>query len=49
MRKGSPLIWPAVVTVSLQAPIATAGLTIDDRDQLIAQVRASLEAHLAGA
>jgi 1-acyl-sn-glycerol-3-phosphate acyltransferase len=49
MRKGSPLIWPAVVTVSLQAPIATAGLTIDDRDRLIARVRASLEAHLAGA
>ena len=32
MHKGSPLIWPATVTVALMPAIPTAGLTIDDRD-----------------
>jgi 1-acyl-sn-glycerol-3-phosphate acyltransferase len=44
MRKGSALIWPATVTLTLCAPIATAGLTVDDRDLLIARVRAAMEA-----
>ena len=32
MRKGSPLIWPATVTVRLRPAVPTAGLTLDDRD-----------------
>ena len=36
MRKGSPIIRPVAVTVSFGAPIETAGLTLDDRDVLIA-------------
>ena len=39
MRKGSPLIWPATVTVEFAPPIPTTGLTLDDRDALSAQVR----------
>jgi 1-acyl-sn-glycerol-3-phosphate acyltransferase len=43
MRKGSPLIWPATVTVSFGPPIPTAGLTLDDRDALIARTRVAIE------
>jgi 1-acyl-sn-glycerol-3-phosphate acyltransferase len=46
MRKGSPLIWPATVTVNFGAPIPTAGLTDDDRETLIGRVRTSMEARL---
>lgn len=46
MRKGSPLIWPVTVTVAFGPPIATAGLTMDDRDALIARTRAVIEAAL---
>jgi 1-acyl-sn-glycerol-3-phosphate acyltransferase len=42
MRKGSPLIWPVVVRVDLGRPIQTAGLTQDDRDTLVEQVRESI-------
>jgi 1-acyl-sn-glycerol-3-phosphate acyltransferase len=43
MRKGSPWIQPVDVHVSFSAPIDTAGLTMEDRDQLIARVRAEVE------
>lgn len=46
MRKGSPLIWPVTITVELAPAVATAGLTLDDRDALIARVRAAIEARL---
>ena len=36
MKKGSLIIRPVRVTVSFGAPIETAGLTLDDRDELIA-------------
>jgi 1-acyl-sn-glycerol-3-phosphate acyltransferase len=42
MRKGSPLIWPATVTVRIEPPVETAGLSIDARDQVVASVRASI-------
>ncbi|HUL74614.1 MAG TPA: lysophospholipid acyltransferase family protein [Vicinamibacterales bacterium] len=43
MRKGSRLIWPATVTVSFCPPVPTAGLTFEDRDALVARVRAAIE------
>ncbi len=46
MRKGSPIINPVTVRVSFGAPVETAGLTIDDRDALIAGVRGRVEAML---
>jgi 1-acyl-sn-glycerol-3-phosphate acyltransferase len=46
MRKGSGLIRPAHVRVSIGAPIPTAGMTADDRDVLIALVRDRIEALL---
>jgi 1-acyl-sn-glycerol-3-phosphate acyltransferase len=46
MRKGSPLIWPATVTIRLTAPVPTTGLTFDDRDVLVARVRAAIGAGL---
>ena len=49
MRKGSPIIWPATVTVQFCTPIPTAGMTADDRDVLIAKVRAAIEERLPGA
>lgn len=48
MRKGSLIIRPVQVTVSFGAPIATAGKTLDDRDELIGKVRGSVAALLAG-
>ncbi|MBM3772686.1 MAG: 1-acyl-sn-glycerol-3-phosphate acyltransferase [Acidimicrobiia bacterium] len=43
MRRGSWLIAPAQISVRVGTPIETTGLTLDDRDALIAQVRASIE------
>jgi 1-acyl-sn-glycerol-3-phosphate acyltransferase len=45
MRKGSPLIYPATVTVRFCPPVPTAGATIDDRDTVIASVRSIIEGH----
>ena len=39
MRKGSVLVWPTTVTVTIGKPIETADMTLEDRDQLIARVR----------
>ena len=49
MRKGSPIIRPVRVRVELAAPIETAGLTLDDRDALVARVRGEIERMLAEA
>jgi len=46
MRKGSALIYPAHVRVCIGEPVPTAGLTLDDRDALIAQVRERIAAML---
>lgn len=46
MRKGSGLIYPAHVRVCIGEPVPTAGLTLDDRDRLIAQVRERIAAML---
>ena len=48
MRRGSLIIRPVQVTVSFGAPIATVGKTLDDRDELIGDVRGSVAALLAG-
>ena len=47
MRKGSRLVWPAKVTVDVGEPIETSGMTVDDRDTLIAEVRARIETMLS--
>jgi len=47
MRRGSALIFPATVSVRIGKPIETAGLTLDDRDALIRQVRERMEELLA--
>jgi 1-acyl-sn-glycerol-3-phosphate acyltransferase len=39
MRKGSALIYPTHVRVRIGAPVPTAGMTLDDRDTLMATVR----------
>jgi 1-acyl-sn-glycerol-3-phosphate acyltransferase len=46
MRKGSSLIHPALVTVRIGQPIETAGLTLDQRDEVIAKTRATIQALL---
>lgn len=46
MRKGSPLIWPVTVTVDLGPPVPTTGLTLADRDALVARVRESIAGRL---
>ncbi|MEQ1572660.1 MAG: lysophospholipid acyltransferase family protein [Vicinamibacterales bacterium] len=43
MRKGSPWVRPVDVTVRIGQPVQTAGLTLDDRDDLIARVRAAIQ------
>jgi 1-acyl-sn-glycerol-3-phosphate acyltransferase len=43
MRKGSAIVYPAKVTVRIGEPIPTAGLTLDDRDDLIDRVRAEVQ------
>jgi len=39
MRKGSPLIYPVTVHVRIGEPVETVGMTLDNRDELIAKVR----------
>lgn len=46
MRKGSLVINPVQVRVSLGEPLETAGLTLEDRDQLTAKVRERIQALL---
>ena len=43
MRKGSAIVRPAQVSIRVGRPIPTAGLTIDDRDDLIARVRSEMQ------
>ena len=46
MRKGSPIVRPVKVSVRIGKPIPTDGLTMEERDQLIAQVRTQVQALL---
>ena len=46
MRKGSPIVRPVKVSVRIGKPIPTNGLTMEERDQLIAQVRSQVQALL---
>jgi 1-acyl-sn-glycerol-3-phosphate acyltransferase len=46
MRKGSAIVRPVHVSVRIGEPIATAGLTMDDRDRLIERVRTAIRALL---
>jgi 1-acyl-sn-glycerol-3-phosphate acyltransferase len=43
MRKGSAVVRPVHVSVRIGPPIPTAGLTVDNRDELIARVRAEVQ------
>lgn len=43
MQRGSWLIRPVVIDIAVGTPIETAGMTADDRDRLIAVVRAAIE------
>jgi 1-acyl-sn-glycerol-3-phosphate acyltransferase len=43
MRKGSRIVHPVHVSVRIGPPIATTGLTIDDRDALIERVRTEVK------
>lgn len=47
MRKGSPIIRPVTVRVRVGQPIETAGMTLDDRDELVARVREAIAGMLA--
>jgi 1-acyl-sn-glycerol-3-phosphate acyltransferase len=47
MRKGSYIVRPVVVSVRIGEPIETAGRSLDERDAIIAEVRARIEALLA--
>ena len=42
MRRGNALIFPATIGVRIGEPIATTGLTTDDRDLIIDQVRSRM-------
>ena len=43
MRKGSAFVRPVNVTVRIGKPIPTTGMSLGDRDRLIAQVRAEVQ------
>ena len=47
MRKGSPIVRPALVSIRVGEPIETDGLDVSDRDVLIATTRARIAALLA--
>jgi 1-acyl-sn-glycerol-3-phosphate acyltransferase len=49
MRKGSRLVWPARIRIRVGDPIETAGLTMEDRDAVIASTRQAIEAMLDAA
>jgi 1-acyl-sn-glycerol-3-phosphate acyltransferase len=46
MRKGSLVIHPVHVRIRVGEPVETAGLTIDDRDSVVAAVRQRVQALL---
>lgn len=46
MRRGSAVVHPVMVDVKIGDPIETAGMSVDDRDGLIATVRERIQAML---
>jgi len=46
MRKGSAFVRPVHVSVRIGPPVPTAGLTVADRDELVARVRAEVQSLL---
>ena len=48
MRKGSAIIRPVTVSIRIGEPVETAGRTVEDRDDVIAEVRRRIEAMLGG-
>ena len=48
MRRGSRVIHPVTVSVRVGQPIETAGMSVEDRDQLIEQVRLAIEGLMTG-
>jgi 1-acyl-sn-glycerol-3-phosphate acyltransferase len=48
MQRGSWLIRPVTITIRIGTPIETAGLVLDERDQLIEEVRTSIESLIRG-
>ena len=46
MHKGSGVVRPVQVSVRIGQPIPTAGLTLDDRDELVTRVRTAIESLL---
>jgi 1-acyl-sn-glycerol-3-phosphate acyltransferase len=47
MRRGSAIVRPVMMSVRIGAPVPTAGLTLDDRDRLIEDVRVRIAALVA--
>jgi 1-acyl-sn-glycerol-3-phosphate acyltransferase len=47
MRRGSPLVYPAVIHIRVGEPIPTTGLLVSERDGLIARTRAAMAALMA--
>jgi 1-acyl-sn-glycerol-3-phosphate acyltransferase len=47
MRKGSPWIYPVEVSVRIGPPVESTGLSVEQRDQLVQQVRERVAALLA--
>ena len=43
MRKGSPIVRPVHVSVRIGKPVPTAGLRLEDRDELIVRVRSEVQ------
>ena len=43
MRKGSAFVRPVRVSVRIGQPVPTMGLTVDDRDELVARVRGEVQ------
>jgi 1-acyl-sn-glycerol-3-phosphate acyltransferase len=46
LRKGSLTIYPVTVCVRIGEPVATAGMTLDNRDELVSMVRSRVAALL---
>jgi len=46
MRKGSAFVRPVTVSVRVGSPIPTAGMSMANRDELIARVRSEIESML---
>ena len=43
MRKGSPIIRPVTVSIRLGPPVEVAGITLDQRDEIITKTRTAVQ------